>query len=143
MKTTLKILALFLLGISLTSCTSRLVGTWTIEKYETTQPDQQAVSLSNIGTITFYKDGTGEKRISYTLFGTTYNDDLQFNWTTSDKYVTIDSEGSKFSKTWIMLESTLRTQKWQSTDGSIIVEFLELKKINNPSLKPMQNPVVE
>lgn len=138
MKTTFKLLALFIIGIILSSCTSRLVGTWTIQKYETTKPDQQAVTLSNIGTITFYKDGGGEKNVTYTLFGETYYDNSRFSWTTSDKLVTIDSQGSAFSKTWIMVESTRSYQKWQATNGGNQVELLELKKINQ-SLSPIQN----
>lgn len=138
MKTILKLFVLFLIGISLSSCTSRLIGTWTIQTYETTKPNQQAVTLSNIGTITFFKDGYGEKRVNYTVFGASYNDDLQFRWSTSDKFVTIESEGSEFSKTWIMIESTRRIQRWQSTNGGTQVEVLELKKMTEPTQQNMQ-----
>lgn len=133
-------LILFLTGMLFSSCTSRLVGTWSIQKYETTRPDQQSVTLSNIGTMTFFKDGSGEKSVNYTLFGAAYSDDLQFKWTATDKLVTIDSQGSPFSKTWIMIESTRRTQRWQSTNGGTLVEVLELKKMTEPVKSVNQNP---
>ncbi len=143
MKTKFKFLFLFLIGIALTSCSSRLIGTWTIQKYETTKPEQQAITLINIGTITFNKDGSGEKNVSYIVFGENYFDDLEFNWTTENQYVTIEGQGSKFSKTWIMVESTRRTQKWHSTNGGALVEVLELTKIIQPRVTTNSNSVVK
>ena len=46
----------------LASCSPRMVGTWTVQRFETTKPGQQGVSLNNIGTINFNKNGTGEKK---------------------------------------------------------------------------------
>lgn len=119
---------LLLIGATLSSCTPRLVGSWAIQKYETTSSDQQGTSLSNIGYIVFNSNGTGEKNISYTLFGVQTNDTLPFNWTATDKYITIDSEGSSFSKTWIFIANQAKFQKWKSTDGGDQVQTLELKK---------------
>lgn len=119
---------LLIMAAALSSCTPRLVGSWAIERYETTTPDQQQASMNDIGILTFYENGTGEKDISYSLFGEITNDHLPFNWTTTDKYVTIQSEGSSFSKTWIIIEDQGKFQKWKSTDGGNQVQTLELKK---------------
>lgn len=119
---------LLLIGATLSSCSPRLVGSWAIQRYETTTPDQQATSVNDIGILVFHKDGTGEKNISYSLFGAQTDDRLPFNWTTTDKYVTIQSDGSLFSKTWIFIEDKGKFQKWKSTDGSNQVQTLELKK---------------
>jgi hypothetical protein len=78
--------------------------------------------------MVFNSDGTGEKNISYTLFGDQINDTSPFSWTATDKYVTIESERSLFSKTWILIENQQGFQKWESTDGSNQVQTLELKK---------------
>lgn len=133
MKTTIKLFSLFLLGIIFSSCSNHLVGSWNIQKYETTKPDQQVVTLSNIGTITFYADGNGEKNVSYTVFGSFYEDNLRFKWSTEGELVTIDSQGSEFAKTWIMIENSRKVQRWQSTNGGTQVEILELKKVSQPS----------
>lgn len=70
----LKIASLLLIGVTFMSCSDRIVGTWSIQKYETTTPEKQEVSLKNIGTMTFYKNGEGEKNISYTVFETLKED---------------------------------------------------------------------
>jgi len=133
MKTIFKLFSLFLIGIIFSSCSNHLIGSWNIEKYETSKPDQQTVTLSNIGVITFFADKTGEKNVSYTVFGSTYEDNLRFKWSNTDNLVTIDSQGSNFSKTWIMTENTRKVQSWQSTNGGTVVEVLELKKVTQPS----------
>ena len=120
--------ALLLIGATLSSCSTNIVGSWAIQKYETTSSDQQGASLNDIGFMVFNSDGTGEKNISYTLFGDQINDTSPFSWTATDKYVTIESERSLFSKTWILIENQQGFQKWESTDGSNQVQTLELKK---------------
>jgi outer membrane lipoprotein-sorting protein len=125
---------LLLIGATLSSCSSRLVGSWAIQKYETTSSDQQGASLNDIGFMVFNSDGTGEKNISYTLFGVQTNDALPFRWTATDKYVTIESEGSSFSKTWILIENRWKFQKWESTDGSNQVQTLELKRTESSEI---------
>lgn len=120
--------ALLLIGATLSSCSTRLTGSWAIQKYETTSSDQQGASLNDIGFMVFDSDGTGQKNISYTIFGTQINDTSPFSWAATDKYVTIESERSAFSKTWIIIENQGKFQKWESTDGSNQVQTLELKK---------------
>jgi len=129
MKTKLILTSIFLFGIFLTSCSDHLTGSWTIHKYTTTKKGEADVLLSNIGTITFYKNGNGEKNIKYTLFDVMKNDNSLFKWEITDNFIKIESKGSEFSKTWILIENTKNFQKWQTTDGSNQIVILELKKI--------------
>ncbi|MBS1487916.1 MAG: hypothetical protein JST43_10050 [Bacteroidetes bacterium] len=118
----------FLAVVFLTSCAHRMVGTWSVQRYENTTPGQQGVALHNIGTIQFNKNGSGEKNVSYTVLGTTHEDKTPFQWTWhEDKYVVIKSEASDFAKTWIIMTNKGKFQKWKATEGDHI-QILELKK---------------
>ena len=125
----LKLSAMFLAIILFTSCAHRMVGTWTVQRFETLTPGEQPVSLNNIGSVLFYKNGTGEKNLSYVALGTTVTDNTPFKWSWSEgKYITIESEGSEFAKTWIIIENSKNFQKWKSTDGTNNVQTIELKR---------------
>ncbi len=127
-----KILNITLLAISVSlfaSCSHKLVGTWTVQRFETTQPGQQGVSLKNIRTVHFNKNGTGEKNINYSALGITHSDQNPFKWIWNDgKYMTIEGEGSELSKTWIIMFNKKKFQKWKSTDGTNNIQIIELKK---------------
>lgn len=114
--------------LSLTSCSEKVVGTWNVQKFETIRPGQQNISLNNIGTITFNKNNTGEKNINYDVLGIQTTDNVPFSWRMNETYITIESENSELSKTWIIIESKNKSQKWQSTDGSNEIQTLELTK---------------
>lgn len=125
----LKFITLLIVITTLTSCSHRLVGTWTVLRYETTTPGQQGVALSNIGTIQFKNNGSGEKNLSYSVFGILKSDQIPFKWNWNDgKYVSIESSGSDFSKTWIIMTNKRKYQKWKSTDGTNTIQIIELKK---------------
>ena len=124
----LKLTAFLFIGVTLMSCSKHIVGTWNIQKYETTTAAKQGIALTNIGTMTFKKNGSGEKNISYTIFETKKEDKSSFKWTQSENYITIESDGSEFSKTWIVVKDENKFQKWQSTDGNNQVQVLELVK---------------
>lgn len=126
---TLKLSALLLSTTIFTSCSHRLVGTWNVQRYETTTPGQQGVSLSNIGTIRFKGNGSGEKNLNYIVLGINKKDKQPFKWNwTEGEYVSIDSQGSDFSKTWIIMTNKKKYQKWKSTDGTNNIQILELRK---------------
>jgi len=125
LKTVITIIALV---VSLTSCSHRLVGTWTVQKYQTLTPGNQGTTLSNIGTMTFDKDRTGKKQLDYKVLGIQRNDVAPFEWSATEKFVTIKGEASDLTKTWIYIENKSKFQKWQSTDGSNNVQTLELIK---------------
>jgi len=113
----------------LASCSPRLVGTWSITHFETTTPGQEGLSLNNIGTVQFKKNGTGEKNINFSALGASHIDQTSFKWTWHDaKYVTIESENSEFAKPWIIITNKKKFQKWSTTDGTNKVQVIELKK---------------
>ena len=116
---TLKLSAFVIAMTLLTSCSHRMVGTWTVQRYETITPGQQGVALSNIGTMQFHGNGSGEKNLNYSVLGIQRDDKLPFKWTWNDgKYISIESNGSDFSKTWIIMTNKKKYQKWKSTDGT-------------------------
>lgn len=123
-------LMLILVVVSLTSsCTHRLVGVWNVTRFETKTPNQAASSLQNIGTIEFKRKGEGEKNLEYLVLGVTQKDHSPFTWTwTDDKYVTITSEESNFSKTWIIIKNKKKQQKWEATDGGDTIISMELTR---------------
>lgn len=120
-------LVLFSLVV-LPSCSHRLVGVWNVSSYETIQSGQTNVMLTNIGTMEFFKKGTGDKKINYNLMGLNVDDNLPFNWSVNNKIVSIDGQNSEFVKSWIVVEDKTNYQKWKSTDGANTVQILELKK---------------
>lgn len=120
------ILLLSSIFVLFTSCSHRLVGTWNISKYETVTPGKQGMSLTNIGTMTFYKNGSGSKQLSYSVMGLVRNDNMPFTWTAGDNLVTISGSGTELAKTWIQVDNKKKFQKWKSTDGSNEVQILEL-----------------
>lgn len=133
MKTTKFFFAAILLLFFATSCSPRLSGTWIVKGFETLTPGQPGASLHNIGTIQFNPNGTGEKNVNYTLLGLTYSDTHPFKWTAYDGgYMTILSEGSEFSKTWIIVHNKKKSQLWKSTDGANKIQVLELEKKPKP-----------
>ena len=121
------VLSLSLL-LALASCSPRLVGTWTVQKYETMVPGQQGTSVSNVGTITFKKNYTGNKDIHYTVFGVQRDNTSSFTWSATKSYVTIHTTDSEFAKTWLLIKDDKNFQRWQATNGNNQIQTLELKR---------------
>ena len=119
---------IFLSVIFLSSCAPNILGTWNVVRYETVENGQPGITLNNIGTITFNKKGVGEKKISFNVLGAQRNDSTTFTWKSNDNFVTINSDNSDFSKTWILIENSKKKQLWKATDGGNQVQILELKK---------------
>lgn len=114
--------------MAFSSCSHRLVGTWALDKYSRVNPGEQAVTLNHIGTMTFNPNGNGQKEVKYTMLGSTHKDNASFTWTATDKYVTLESPNSDFSKIWIIITNKRKFQKWQSTDGANNIQTIELSK---------------
>ncbi len=112
----------------LTSCSARLIGTWNVERYQRATPGEQGMAVSNIGTITFEKNGNGTKNLDYSLLGVSKEDASPFKWSATEEFITIEGDDSELSKTWIFIENKNDYQKWQSTDGANSVQTLELVK---------------
>ena len=128
MTSKLNILFAIALFVTVSSCAPRLVGTWTVQKYENTSPNNKGVSVQNAGSISFEKDGTGQKEMNYTVLGVDKDDSTPFKWSATDSYITIEGTDDDISKTWIFLENKSKSQKWKSTDGKNQVQTLELVK---------------
>lgn len=114
--------------VSFLSCSPKLVGTWKVTKYETTAQGQQTVSQDNIGTMTFKKNGEGEKNINYTISGKNKTDNSSFGWHSTGPYIGIESPNSELSRTWVIITNKRREQKWKFTDRVSGVQVIELKK---------------
>lgn len=110
------------------SCSPKLIGTWNVEKYQRATPGQQGMTVSNIGTISFEKNGEGTKNLDYSLLGVSKKDAIPFKWEATEEFITIEGDGSELSKTWIFIENKSDYQKWQSTDGANNIQTLELSK---------------
>ncbi len=128
-KNIIKITSLAFTVMLFASCTPRIIGSWDIQKFETLKAGEQSISLNNIGTIEFHKNGTGTKNINYSILGISHSDPNSFTWKWSEnKFVTLEGEGSDITKTWIIIANKKKFQKWKSTDGANQVQTLELKK---------------
>ncbi len=128
MKNKYSIVVLILVSISLFSCSPKLAGTWKIVKYEINEPGKPVLILKDIGTLKLKKNGEGEKNIRYTALGKEHSDNSKLGWYVTGPYIGIESPGSEFSKTWVMLVHKKKEQKWKTTDGTNKVQIMELKK---------------
>jgi len=128
MKKALKFSALLMIAIIFTSCSAKIIGTWNIVSYEESTAGKRGATFTNIGTMTFEKNGSGAKDISYSIMGISMEDNLPFTWTMENNTVTIEGEESEFAKTWIVMESKRKSQFWKSTDGSDEIHRLRLSK---------------
>lgn len=117
-----------LLFVIFSSCSPRILGVWTVDNFETVTQGVEGVSAKNIGTITFFKDGTGTKDLSFTIFGVSKEDKTPFTWSLNDNLLTINGQESEFAKTWIVVDNQKKVQKMKSTDGADQVQILDLKK---------------
>ena len=120
---------IFLIVLTLTlffSCSPKIVGTWSVQKYQRTTLGEKGTTLQNIGTMTFNRNNTGEKNLDYRILGVERRDAAPFEWSSTEKYITIEGGDSELSKTWIYLENKNKFQKWKSTDGKNTVQTLEL-----------------
>lgn len=128
MKKTKLLLVVVLVTTMFMSCAPAIVGNWKIEKYQNAVAGQQVFLFSDVGTISFKGDGTGEKEVTFKVFDLTKTDNTPFTWSITDNFLTIVSEGSELSKTWIQVKNQKSYQYLTSTDGAEQVQILELKK---------------
>lgn len=125
----LTIIFISTLFIFLTSCTTSLIGTWKVDKFQTYEYGQSGSVISDIGTLRFEKDGTGQKDLKYTLMNMTVTDNMPFSWVINDNTITLLGEKSDLIRTWIIVENGFNYQKWQCTDGFNMVQTLIMKKV--------------
>jgi len=125
----------FFLGILLLfmwSCSSNLVHTWNIDEFKIIKGNGQKTSSTNIGTITFNKDGSGTKDIAYSIFGENYTDKIPFTWDKQEGYIVLSTSEkgvkSRLAKAWIMVKDGPKKQVWKSTNGKKNVLVLKLSR---------------
>jgi hypothetical protein len=111
----------------------RLRGTWQIVNYSSEAPvaysDTRGANPSQ-GTITFNKNGSGstdnasifENLTSAASRQSYYN----FRWTNTENIVTLRTDGSNVSKSWIVVTNKKNQQIWRTTDGANRVSTIEL-----------------
>jgi len=130
MKKTLRLPLVALAVLSISSCSPKFTGQWSIVNYESNTGKGQNIKVENIGEITFKKNNTGVKKINYSLFENKVEDNSAFKWTKAEngESITITGEGSQLNKTWLIVKDEKKYQKWKSTDGANTVQILELKK---------------
>jgi hypothetical protein len=107
----------------------KIAGTWQIESYSETSDDGSNASAKNIGTIHLDKNGNGSNDLSYRVLGNEKSEKTEFTYEVNDENITIRTEDeSELAKSWIIIESKRKLQKWKSTDGKGNVQTLILKK---------------
>jgi hypothetical protein len=113
---------IILLGITaLVSCSAekklerRIRGSWTIASYEEKNINGSDGKSTNVGTMTFLKNGTGQKKLSGIPWRKSDHEATDFKWESGNNTITIYSPGSAFAKTWIITRNKKSTQEWRST----------------------------
>ncbi len=125
--------AFLLLLVFFASCSAerrfhrRLVGTWNIDRYEQQFTNGEQEAASNLGTITFRKNGSGIKNVTILTRGVRKPDDSDFSWKNTVDAVTIISRNSELAKTWIVMRNKRTSQQWKSTTQGT-VQTMELRK---------------
>lgn len=129
------LLFLFFVVLSLTACSvqkklhNRVTGLWNIESYQEDNLNTANAGMSNIGTMSFFSNGTGTGSISYNI---SQNSNLKagtFRWSNTDNTVTIINSNTGLAKSWIVVKSSKNKQEWQSTDGVGNVQSLTLTRV--------------
>lgn len=125
-------LPFILLLFVLSACSPNLIHTWNIDQFEVVKENGQKTGSDNIGTITFNKDGTGNKDINYTIFENNYTDKTPFQWEKHEDYILLKAtekgKESKLAKAWIIIKDESKKQVWRSTDGKNTVQTLKLSR---------------
>ena len=121
-----------LIGLFITSCSPKIVGTWNVDRYEVDNQKGQNVTTKNAGEIVLNKNGTGEKNIKYSMLSNEFSDVLNFKWKLQEDILTLSTtnkkEKSDFDKTWFVITNKKDKQLWKSTDGNNTVQIIELSK---------------
>ena len=108
---------------------NRLVGTWSVDRYEQRFANGENEVAQNLGTITFRKNGSGDNDLSILTRGVRKPDDVRdFSWKNTTEEVTIISRNTYLAKSWIVIENKRKRQIWKSTTQAN-VQTMELRKV--------------
>ena len=125
-------LLIFILS-ALASCSAekrfhrRMVGTWDVVRYEQQFPNGETERSSNLGTITFRKNGSGINDLSVLTRTIRQPESSDFSWKNTAESVTIISRNSFLAKSWIVIRNKRSEQVWKSTTQAN-VQTMELRK---------------
>lgn len=129
-----KLPILLALPVIMASCSSpRMLGTWNISKFEVTRQDASNSSVTNAGVVTFMKGNQGVKNISLAPLGVQQADNTPFTWSQNAGTITVTSDNSEFSKTWIVIKDSRKKQVWRSSESGKNVATIELTKAKSGS----------
>ena len=129
-----RIAAFLFIASLLASCSAekrfhrRLVGTWNIQNYEQRFPNGENEVATDLGTITFRKNGSGDNDISVLTRGVRKPDNSDFSWKNTIDEVTIISRNTYLAKSWIVVRNKKKEQTWKSTTQAN-VQTMQLKKV--------------
>lgn len=118
----------FFFVVLLASCSPQIVGTWNVEKYSTITKGEDGPSMSNIGTMTFQRNGRGVNDMSFNILGEGRKDSEKFTWKEGENHIRITNDDSDLERIWIFVESKRRSQKWMYVDRDNQIHVLELGK---------------
>ncbi|MCF1715879.1 hypothetical protein L0U88_14665 [Flavihumibacter sp. RY-1] len=111
-----------------TACSPRPVGNWNVQRFEVIKQGESGLIISNVGSMEFNRNGTGEKDIQYSILGITKFDNQPFEWVRHGNTVTISGNNTDFAKSWIIVRDKRHFQQWKSTDGANTIQIIELAR---------------
>lgn len=123
------------LAVIFTSCSAekklhkRLEGLWTIQSYAENNLKTADAGMSNIGTMSFFDNGTGTTNITFNISQNANLSGGTFNWMNTGNTVTITNANTGLSKSWIIIKNSKNKQEWQSTDGKGNIQALTLSRV--------------
>lgn len=129
------LLSLLFIAFTFTSCSlqkklhNRITGLWDIASYQENNLNTSDAGMSNIGTMSFFSNGTGTGSISYNISQNSNFKGGTFKWSNTDNTITITNSNTGLAKSWIVFKSSKNKQEWQSTDGTGNVQSLVLTRV--------------
>jgi hypothetical protein len=129
----LPLLTLALTALFLVSCSAeqklkrRITGTWNISAYTEQNVNGDDGTTANVGTLTFFRNGRGEKSLTGIPWRVNVTEGNDFRWHNTANTVTILSENSIFAKSWIITINKKKRQEWKSTDRGN-VQTIQLRR---------------
>lgn len=107
---------------------NRLRGQWQIARYDVNDARIAAQAFTNLGTITFHKNHTGEVDMKNIFTQNRKAGASRIEWSNTENSVTIRGEEPELAKAWIVVTNKKKTQLWKSTDGFNRIQEIELKR---------------
>ena len=107
---------------------NRLRGQWQIARYNVNDTRSTVQAFTDLGTITFHKNHTGEVDIKNIFTRNRKAGSNRIEWSNTENSVTIRGEDPELAKAWIVVTNKKKSQLWKSTDGFNRIQEIELKR---------------